>query len=1004
MTEKSEPMDLLPQRTVEESGPVSKRSRLGATDDEVVVPAPSTAAGMGIVVPSPATGFRGVLSGVMSGEQAALMRLFLPPETADRFVLQITSRCELPIAPAVATDAHGNHIMPVVTGYHDLNLSKTYAHHIKGFQSSRELMQNWYDRTLEYLEGRPTRFHDPGWCDGRRVAFMERVCADESRPRCGGFILEQKLNGKVFIQLTNYATALSKDALIIGCSRKNSTDAAGAYGEGMKVEINCLVAKGAQVFVFTGSRIWNFMHRIEQGSSEPKLFMEAIESPACDHLSICILADEKIIPEVDRSKFLFLKTEQLSSHSGDDVVEILLDEQQHGKIYARGIYIMEPKNLKDIGLNFVGSLEMHKAFGFTRDRDSINLESLVAQLPMVVELLRQKKEVALLRVEAAAERKATDAMELKVVAEATKNVHESIVHRLYQILEHKGKSAVSKYLLSWCDWHNTLKMSAARTNLANELFQLFLVKNKVTLKPYPIYDRISKDDNECQLAVYLGCTLVPVSESLLKLLHMSSQCPTTKRLLKQHERKIYNADEWTPADEVQKMVADRYRNLFYQWFGDSLSPGMLVFKAFPRGNNHPVLVGRGPSGETILALDATLLGDANASHKWLQKEYGRSCIDPVSDGEGGLVCGSACTMCRFSQALIACLKTILPGRMHGDLEHQQAFSMFRMQARDLPVQAPPPAPEPPTLAPLADADKDKETPVVCESGDDVTDIVKTAAKKNADADDVVVDSKKNPTPQVVSPTVVQGCSDSQGKHLAGEPCVKPHIKPTTSVDLPPPAPLMPNIKKLCVVQQTSDRMMAPPPGRHILRDGGRGTHLPKGVHADEPEGTRCMEQVFNVKLGVFLPSEDSHDGFGPPECLQQLFEIFNEAVGMARSSFHTGRAQFFASWSPLADWLGLHHHDGLCLINIALVRTKADMIGVICHEMSHENESGHNVYFAKYLQRYLTEVINCCLGTAPDVNAIALNEDKVKVLPQCRGGVGDGVRTALLDEDDMDVD
>jgi hypothetical protein len=232
MTEKSEPVDLLPQRTVEESGPVSKRSRLGTTDDEVVVPAPSTTAGMGIVVPSPATGFKGVLSGVMSGEQAALMRLFLPPETADRFVLQITSRCELPIAPAVATDAHGNHIMPVVAGYHDLNLSKTYAHHIKGFQSSRELMQNWYDRTLEYLEGRPTRFSDPGWCDGIRVAFMERVCADESRPCCGGFILEQKLNGNVFIQLTNYATALSKDALIIGCSCKNSTDAAGGCCRG----------------------------------------------------------------------------------------------------------------------------------------------------------------------------------------------------------------------------------------------------------------------------------------------------------------------------------------------------------------------------------------------------------------------------------------------------------------------------------------------------------------------------------------------------------------------------------------------------------------------------------------------------------------------------------------------------------------------------------------------------------------------------------------------------
>ena len=101
----------------------------------------------------------------------------------------------------------------MAAGDHDLNLSKTYAHWIGGLGSIRELMQNWFDCTIEVLQGQPTNVNDSGWLDGTRVVFPERACVGESRPRCASFILEQKHEGKVYIQLTNFVTELPKDAL-----------------------------------------------------------------------------------------------------------------------------------------------------------------------------------------------------------------------------------------------------------------------------------------------------------------------------------------------------------------------------------------------------------------------------------------------------------------------------------------------------------------------------------------------------------------------------------------------------------------------------------------------------------------------------------------------------------------------------------------------------------------------------------------------------------------------
>ena len=613
----------------------------------------------------------------MNGIEAASMRMPEPSAAGKRFFEELSTRCEIPPEPAVTKDSKGHPILPVQLGSHDLNLSKTYANWIQGFTSIRELMQNWYDRTLEVLDSCPTALHlqDTGWVDGtHRLAFHE--LRTEGKPRCASYVLEQRRpDGKVYVQLTNFATELPKDALIMGCSRKSTADAAGAYGEGMKVEINCLVARGVKVCIFTGSRRWDFVHHVEDGSSESKLFMQATEvDRRCAHLSICLLADKSVLNEVDRSCFLFLQPAMAPDlRGGDEVVEVLLHEEHHGKTFARGIIIKSKPTLQGIGLNFIAPLRLHKTFGFTRDRDDIDLELLVAYLPFVVSHAFKKR----------------------------RNFGEALVKRLYDILQFAPDSDIAKHLTSVCyiSRKGDLSIEQAREFLADKLVGVFQTLHQDKAQPYsialPIDKRSSLHEEEVREATFLQCTPVEVSEPLLKHLRLSKLCPTTEQVWIQLAERVYELADWQPPSKEARLSADRFRSVALQWFGDALSSESLLFKEFPDGNQRVVVIGRKESS-IILAVDVKLLDDSQATHEWVRKEHGQDCIDKQPDGTS---CGGACTMLRYSEALTQCLEKISP-QLRGKLAKRQKMAMMRMQTRDLPNQPlpPPPPPKPPATS------------------------------------------------------------------------------------------------------------------------------------------------------------------------------------------------------------------------------------------------------------------------------------------------------------------
>ena len=611
----------------------------------------------------------------MNGREAAWMRMPEPSASGEKWREEMCTRCYIPPELTVTNDSNGCPILPVPIGLHDLNLSKTYANWIQGFTSIRELMQNWYDRTLEVLDGHPTALIDTGWVDGtHRLAFHE-LHRTEGKPRCASYVLEQRRpDGKVYVQLTNFATELPKDALIMGCSRKSTADAAGAYGEGMKVEINCLVARGVEVCIFTGSRRWNFVHNVEPGSSESKLFMQVTEvDQRCAHLSICLLADVSILNEVDRTCFLFLQLADVGKpmapdkRGGDKVVEVLLHEDHHGKTFARGIFIKSEPTLVGIGLNFIAPLRLHKSFGFTRDRDDIDLELLIAWLPNVVShLFRERKQ----------------------------DFGEALVWRLYDILDSAPQSDVAKHLA--LSFRSRVRregesIDQAREHLADRLVGVFQARHHDKAQPYPIeaMSQRSSLQEERREAIFLQCTPVDVSEPLLKHLRLSKLCPTTERIWNQLQERVYELADWQPPSEQARDTAERFRSLALEWFGDALSSESLLFKEFPAGNPNVVAIGKKES-RTILAVDVKLLDDSQATHEWIRKEQGQVCGDKQPDG----TCGGACTLFRYSDALTQCLEKISP-QLRGKLDKRQKMAMMRMQTRDLPNQPLPPPPKPP---------------------------------------------------------------------------------------------------------------------------------------------------------------------------------------------------------------------------------------------------------------------------------------------------------------------
>ena len=143
---------------------------------------------------------------------------------------------------------------------------------------------------------------------------------------------------------------------------------------------------------------------------------------------------------------------------------------------------------------------------------------------------------------------------------------------------------------------------------------------------------------------------------------------------------------------------------------------MLLFKQFPPGNSRVVVTARNPQEERVLCVDITALNNNEATHDWIQKEFKTRCIDLQPDQS----CGFACTLVRYSEALLQCIKKMFPGEGNA-LARKQKAVMMRMQTRDLenvklsPPELPSsprtPSPAKPQFTPSADSTSSTTRPI-----------------------------------------------------------------------------------------------------------------------------------------------------------------------------------------------------------------------------------------------------------------------------------------------------
>tara|TARA_B110001450_G_scaffold47706_1_gene44386 strand:+ start:513 stop:3035 length:2523 start_codon:yes stop_codon:yes gene_type:complete len=164
----------------------------------------------------------------------------------------------------------------------------------------------------------------------------------------------------------------------------------------------------------------------------------------------------------------------------------------------------------------------------------------------------------------------------------------------------------------------------------------------------------------------------------------------------------------------------------------------------------------------------------------------------------------------------------------------------------------------------------------------------------------------------------------------------------------------PKIEKPQRITQSAEKLDTPPAGNLRLTSGSSSDTGRRSEYVqDEPEGSLQMDQEWADEFGCYVPADIV---MTRPNDLSERMEIFNKSLDLFRSAVHVSRAQFFASYSTRADWLGLHFPNGICLINMALIKTQSQALETMAHELAHEHSNKHDIRFVQ-AQGLITEAL-----------------------------------------------
>mgnify|MGYP001069499341 CR=1 FL=1 len=493
-----------------------------------------------------------------------------------------------------------------------LNISSEYADYLA--PSTREHIQNWRDQCLSLAQrlSRSTctfsdislRRHSMSNGEAYALVFQGR--------RLGWMAWEHSphSDGRRSMRIVNHSTALSLDILTLGHSSKRGVEGmAGLFGEGVKVEINRLVASRGRVRYLTANTEWTFF--FEQ-QSEAQLVLSVRVSPCSTASRSSTGTDTEItlesLPEhaFRAEDFLFLSPPTCAITASG--LSILLDPRLVSRVHLHGIFVKSfPEELTHFGLDFSGQLVSTLNLG--RDRNNLNIRVLIQLVPDVFEWIVGHD---------------YPMSQIELLSSATYNMLEPL----------NGSSSISGSM-QIARAHSGTKPPSERS-MANCLLQVFFMRHGENAIPSNEREHSPKHKE----AALFGARLVFVEHELLQWLLLADNCPTLEFYWARSTRQVLALAEYLCVgeelprlseypqcatnlwpSEQGRVCAMQLRSYVDQLFGWAGIRGEHVrFKLFgpELGNTKPIKPLK-CSGTTLFIVDPSLM-TPEALHRELQHE------------------------------------------------------------------------------------------------------------------------------------------------------------------------------------------------------------------------------------------------------------------------------------------------------------------------------------------------------------------------------------------------
>ncbi len=212
----------------------------------------------------------------------------------------------------------------------------------------------------DYLAGRW------GVWEGVREVVQNALDAQDDYPSCP---MEITHSGG-HLQIRSDGAVLGQEVLLLGkTSKEGREDQRGQFGEGLKLGLLALVREGYDTYIMNGDNKWTpYIDRSENFGGERVLWINVRKMQKRSE-------DFTVYIKMNRAQWGFLKDRFLDLDAGNcgekvnfSQGEILLDDEQKGKVYVKGIYVRSYDDM-DYGYNFTYGVDLDRDRGMVDDWD-----------------------------------------------------------------------------------------------------------------------------------------------------------------------------------------------------------------------------------------------------------------------------------------------------------------------------------------------------------------------------------------------------------------------------------------------------------------------------------------------------------------------------------------------------------------------------------------------------------------------------------------------------------